>query len=103
MEWPAPPSGIGPLPAVQEEEWAMALATISVLGVDLGENACGVVGLDASGVVVMRRKMRRETPIRLAEKPPVGGVGMEACCGAHRLGRVFAAEPKNGSWPNCRF
>jgi hypothetical protein len=30
----------------------MALAAISVLGVDLGKNVCGVVGLDASGTVV---------------------------------------------------
>ena len=27
---------------------------ISVLGVDLGKNICSVVGLDASGAVVMR-------------------------------------------------
>ena len=70
----------------------MALATISVLGVDLGKNVCSVVGLDASGAVVMRRKMRRETLIALAEKLPACIVGMEACCGAHHLGRVFAAH-----------
>ena len=34
---------------------------IAVLGVDLGKNVCSVVGLDASGAVVMRRKVRRET------------------------------------------
>ena len=44
MEWPAPPSGVVGLPAVQEEELDMALATISVLGVDLGKNVCSVVG-----------------------------------------------------------
>ena len=49
------------MPAVQEEELDMALAAISVLGVDLGKNVCNVVGLDSSGAVVMRRKMRRET------------------------------------------
>jgi transposase len=70
----------------------MALATISVLGVDLGKNVCSVVGLDASGAVVLRRKMRRETLIGLAEKLPACVVGMEACCGAHHLGRVFAAH-----------
>ena len=32
---------------------------ISVLGVDLGKNVCSVVGLDASGAVVMRRKDTR--------------------------------------------
>ncbi len=67
-------------------------STISVLGVDLGKNVCSVVGLDASGAVVMRRKTRRETLIALAEKLPPCIVGMEACCGAHHLGRVFAAH-----------
>ena len=65
---------------------------ISVLGVDLGKNVCSVVGLDASGAVVMRRKVRRETLIALAEKLAPCVVGMEACCGAHHLGRVFAAH-----------
>ena len=64
---------------------------ISVIGVDLGKNVCSVVGLDASGAVVMRRKVRRETLIALAEKLPPCVVGMEACCGAHHLGRMFAA------------
>jgi len=92
MEWPAPPSGDVCSPRFQEEELDMALATISVLGVDLGKNICSVVGLDASGAVVMRRKMRRETLIGLAEKLPACVVGMEACCGAHHLGRVFASH-----------
>src|SRR6202453_172497 len=54
---------------------------IAVLGVDLGKNVCSVVGLDTSGAVVMRRKVRRETLIALAEKLPACVVGMEACCG----------------------
>ncbi len=70
----------------------MALAAISVLGVDLGKNVCSIVGLDSSGAVVMRRKMRRETLIGLAEKLPACIVAMEACCGAHHLGRIFAAD-----------
>jgi transposase len=70
----------------------MALATITVLGVDLGKNVCSVVGLDATGAVVIRRRMRRETLIVLAGKLPPCVVGMEACCGAHHLGRVFAAH-----------
>ena len=66
MEWPAPPSDVVGSPANQEEEGM----DISVLGVDLGKNVCSVVGLDASGAVVMRRKVRRETLIALAEKLP---------------------------------
>ena len=65
---------------------------ISVLGIDLGKNVCSVVGLDASGAVVMRRRMRRETLVGLARKLPACDVGMEACCGSHHLGRVFASH-----------
>ena len=90
MEWPAPPSGIVGLPAAQEEELDMTLAAISVLGVDLGKNVCSIVGLNSSGAVVMRRKVRRETLIGLAEKLPACLVAMEACCGARHVGRIFA-------------
>ncbi len=68
------------------------MTNIAVLGVDLGKNVCRVVGLDASGAVVMRRRMRRETLIGLAEKLPACVVGMEACRGSHHLGRVFASH-----------
>ena len=34
---------------------------IVVLGIDLGKNSCSVAGLDASGRVVLRRRMRRQT------------------------------------------
>jgi transposase len=70
----------------------MALTAISVLGVDLGKNVCSVVGLDVSGAVIMRRRMKRETLVTLAEKLPPCIVAMEACCGAHYLGRIFAAH-----------
>ena len=71
---------------------------ISVLGIDLGKNVCSVVGLDASGAVVMRRRMRRETLTGLAEKLPACVVGMEACCGSHHLGRVSTAARKCARW-----
>jgi transposase len=65
---------------------------VAVLGIDLGKNVCSVVGLDASGAVVLRRRVRRDTLIDLVAKLPVCIVGMEACCGAHHLGRVFATQ-----------
>src|ERR1700677_2449785 len=65
---------------------------IAVLGVDLGKNVCSLVGLNASGAVVLRRRAKRETVIALAAKLSPCIVGMEACCGAHHLGRVFAAQ-----------
>jgi transposase len=66
--------------------------TIVILGVDLGKNACSVVGVDAAGAVVLRRSMRRQTLIDYVAKLPTCVVAMEACCGAHYLGRLFAAQ-----------
>ncbi len=66
--------------------------TIVILGIDLGKNSCSVVGLDATGRVVLRRRMRRESIIALAAKLPGCMVAMEACCGAHHLGRQLVAR-----------
>ncbi len=65
---------------------------IAVLGVDLGKNVCSLVGLDDAGVVVVRRRARRDTLINFVSKLPACIVAMEACCGAHHLGRLFAAQ-----------
>ncbi len=65
---------------------------ISVLGIDLGKNSCSVVGLDSTGKVVIRRRMRRETVIAYAAKMPTCIIAMEACCGAHHMGRALTAQ-----------
>lgn len=64
---------------------------IVVLGIDLGKNSCSLVGLDGRGSVILRRRMRRESVAGFVERLPRCVVAMEACCGAHHLGRVFAA------------
>ena len=63
---------------------------ISVLGIDIGKNVCSLVGLDAFGAVVLRRRAKRETFVGLAAHLSPCVVAMEACCGAHYLGRLFA-------------
>lgn len=65
---------------------------IAVLGIDLGKNSCSVVGLDASGKVVLRRRMQRKTIMSVATKLSPCMIAMEACCGAHHLGRLLAAQ-----------
>lgn len=57
--------------------------TITILGIDLGKTVCSIVGLDASGAVVLRRRMRRQTVIKFASGLQPCVVAMEACCGAH--------------------
>lgn len=65
---------------------------IALLGIDLGKNVCSVVGLDGSGRVMLRRRVRREMLERLVDGLPRCVVATEACCGAHHLGRVFGGQ-----------
>src|SRR3954447_23400421 len=60
---------------------------IAVLGIDLGKNSCSVVGLDVGGRVVLRRRLTRDGVVKLAAGLPGCVMAMEACCGAHHLGR----------------
>jgi len=65
---------------------------IAVLGIDLGKNSCSVAGLDGTGRVILRRRLTRESVVRLAGTLPACVVAMEACCGAHHLGRVLREQ-----------
>ena len=64
--------------------------SIVILGIDLGKNSCSIVGLDVDGSVVMRRRMRRDGVIAFAAKLSPCTMAMEACCGAHHMGRMLA-------------
>ncbi len=63
---------------------------IVIIGVDLGKAGCSVVELDAAGTVVLRRRMRRDRVLTFAAGLPACMVAMEACCGAHHMGRALA-------------
>ena len=65
---------------------------IAVLGIDLGKNSCSVVGLDVSGRVVLRRRLHRDGVVKLAAGLPHCIMAMEACCGAHHLGRKLREQ-----------
>ena len=62
---------------------------ITVLGIDLGKNSCSVAGLNGTGRVVLRRRVTRDGVVRLTAGLPARAVAMEACCGAHHLGRML--------------
>jgi transposase len=65
---------------------------IAVLGMDLGKNSCSLVGLDETGAVIKRRRLRPESIPAFTKSMPACVVAMEACCGAHHLGRLLAAQ-----------
>jgi transposase len=64
---------------------------IRTLGIDLGKTSFHAVGLDAHGHVVVRRRFSRPQLTRFMAKLSPCRIGMEACCGAHYLGRALAA------------
>jgi len=66
--------------------------SIVILGIDRGKNVCSLVGLDACGAVILRRRLRRASVVEFVLSLPRCTVAMEACCGAHHLGRVFEAS-----------
>ena len=65
--------------------------SIVIVGIDLGKNSCSVVGLDEGGKVVVRRRMRRDGVIAFAANLTPCTMAMDACCGAHHMGRALAA------------
>jgi transposase len=50
------------------------------------------VGLDDGGRVLVRRRLKRPAVVEFAGQSPGCVVAMEACCGAHHLGRQLAAQ-----------
>src|SRR5215213_10875085 len=88
MEWPAPF-----LHPDRANRRGGTMRDLKIIGVDLGKNVCSLVGLDAAGGVVMRRRVRREGLLALLTKLPGSVVvAMEACCGAHYLGRLLTGR-----------
>jgi transposase len=65
---------------------------IAVIGIDLGKNSCSLAALDDKGAVVKRRRMRPDSIVAFAQNLPACIIAMEACCGAHHLGRLLAKQ-----------
>ena len=70
----------------------MSMKDIAVLGIDLGKNICSLAGLANTGQIIFQKRMRPENVARFTEKLSGCIVAMEACCGAHHLGRQIAAQ-----------
>ena len=65
--------------------------SIATIGIDLGKNIFHLVGMDARGRIVLRRKVTRGQLLQCLANLPVCLVGMEACTGAHHVGRQLVA------------
>jgi transposase len=63
----------------------------TMIGLDLAKNVFQVHGIDAAGVVTLRRTLRRTQMERFFAGLPPCVVGMEACGSAHYWARVLQA------------
>ena len=62
---------------------------LSVVGIDIGKDVFHLVGFDADGKIVLRKKIRRLALVPTFEKLPPCLVGMEACLSAHFVSRTL--------------
>lgn len=64
---------------------------ITTLGIDLAKNVFQLHGVDARGVCVLRRQVRRAQLLTLLAQRPPCLVAMEACAGSNYWGRAIGA------------
>jgi transposase len=62
---------------------------LHTIGIDLGKTVFHLVGLNQRGEVVVRKKFSRTQLLRFTANVSVVLIGMEACGGAHFLGRAL--------------
>jgi len=65
---------------------------IHTVGIDLGKTVFNLVGLSVQGEVVVRKKFSRKQLLHFTANLRVGLIGMEACGGAHFLGRALREQ-----------
>ncbi len=65
---------------------------IRSVGIDLGKTTFHLVALGDGGQVLLRRKFNQKQLIHFTAKMQTCLIGMEACSGAHFLGRVLRGQ-----------
>ena len=65
---------------------------LHTIGIDLGKTSFHVVGLNERGEVVVRKQFSRGQLLRFTANRRVHLIGMEACGGAHFLGRALQEQ-----------
>jgi len=65
---------------------------LQVLGIDLGKTVFHLVGLDSTGRLVIRKRCSRRQLLAFTANLEVQLIGMEACSGAHFLGRALREQ-----------
>ena len=62
---------------------------LHAIGIDLGNTVFHLVGVNPHGELVVRKRFSRSQLLHFTANLKVGVTGMEACGGAHFLGRAL--------------
>jgi transposase len=65
---------------------------IHSVGIDLGKTTFHLVALGSAGRVLVRKKFSRKQLLAYTANMPASLIGMEACAGAHFLGRALRTQ-----------
>lgn len=69
--------------------------SVTLLGIDIGENSFHLHGQDAQGHQVLRKKLNRSQLLPLLTQMPPRKVAMEPCGGSRSLARKHQARPSS--------
>jgi transposase len=67
------------------------MQTVTTIGLDIAKSVFQVHGVDANGLVVIRRQLKRRVVLSFFEKLPRCLVGIEACASSHHWSRELQA------------
>jgi transposase len=65
---------------------------IRAVGIDLGKTTFHLVALGASGNVLVKKKFTQKQLLAFTANMQTSLIGLEACCGAHFLGRALKQQ-----------
>src|SRR3954452_1691220 len=65
---------------------------IHTVGIDIGKTVFHLVAMDEHGKVVAKKRFSRSQLLAYTANLQTCLIGMEACCGAHYLGRILASQ-----------
>ena len=80
---------VGYWSTIHEKEASPLAQKINVLGIDIAKLVCHIVGMDATGHVVLRKRMARGVLLHCIATLPPALMGMDACGSAHSWARRF--------------
>ena len=68
------------------------MQAVTTIGLDIAKSVFQVHGVDANGLVVIRRRLKRRYVLAFFAKLPPCLVGIEACASSHHWSRELQAR-----------